>query len=63
MDVRQKMRTRRCYKKQKLKTQPGKTPAMVRERVGDVPFTGWDLEDVTELLARWCDEAFQVRRL
>jgi len=36
---------------------------MVRIRVGDTTFKGWDPENMAELLARWCDEAWQVRAL
>jgi len=60
-DISQKIRTWRCQQKKKLEIQPGKTPEMVRTRVGDMTFMGWDPEDMAELLARWCDEAWQLR--
>jgi hypothetical protein len=55
------MRTWRCQQKKKLEIQLGEMPEMVRTRVGDTTFTGWDPKDMAELLARWCDEACQVR--
>jgi hypothetical protein len=59
-DISQKMRTWRYQQKKKLEIQLGETPEMVRTRVGDTTFTGWDPEDMAELLAKWCDEAWQV---
>jgi hypothetical protein len=55
------MQTWRCEQKKKLEIQLGETPKMVWTRVGDMISRGWDPEDMAKLLARWCDEAWQVR--
>jgi hypothetical protein len=62
-DISQKMGTWRCQQNKKLEIQPGETPEMVRTKVGDMTFTGWDPEDMAVLLARWCDEVWQVHGL
>lgn len=62
-DVSQKVRTWRCDFKSLLKIQRGDRPEVVRERVGEKALEGYDAEDVTELIARWCEEADQVVEL
>jgi len=62
-DVSQKVRTWRCDFKKLLNIQRGDRPEVVRERVGEKALEGYDAEDVTELIARWCVEADHVVEL